>query len=87
MKEKAFVLLKELLLLQSAGGFDMFNNAIELAIDVYCEITETDKEKFNEDLHAIQASVWHEGCRCSDFKSRQSTYSLLLDILKKGEKE
>lgn len=88
MKENSFKLLKELLQLQVAGGFEMFDYSIELATDVYCEIAKRDKERFNKDLRDIQVFCWKDGYKDSqEFRARQKIYSHMLDMLEKGEIE
>ena len=78
MKEKAFELLKELLLLQSAGGGETLSDVIEMTIDIYCELTAKDKEKFKAELMAIQAFVWSKR-NDSNFKILQKNYATLID--------
>ena len=80
MKDKAFELLKELLLLQSAGGFDMYNQSIEIAIDIYCELANKDRNNFKADLIAISSFIWSKR-NSSNFNILQQNYAMLIDNL------
>jgi hypothetical protein len=83
MKEKCFELLKEQLLLQSAGGFEMFDNPISLTIDIYCEMCEIDNEQFRKKLRDIGAMVWdnYDG-DIKTWRSHQDLYKRLIDTLR-----
>lgn len=82
MKDKCFELLKENLLLQTAGGFSMFDKSIDLIIDIYCELSNINKETFLEKLNNIKMIAW-EGYDChKQFEKHQSTYEYLIDTLR-----
>ena len=84
MKDKCFELLKELLLEQTAGAFNILDEPIGLAIDIYCEMTNTDRIQFTTQLSSIGRTVWGgEPPTNDDWKEKQATYEKMIDLLKK----
>lgn len=80
MREKVFSLLKELLLLQSAGQMiDLFEAPIEKTIEIYCELINRSKEDFKQELKTIQETIWN-GEKVS-FSRLQARYERLIELL------
>lgn len=79
---KTFELLKELLLLQSAGGYDMFDNSVDLAISIHCEKLGIDEQTFRDKLKNIAHIVWdkYDGNH-KTWEQHQDTYKQLIDTL------
>ena len=88
MRDIYYELLKELLLVREAGAFTSVDEAIDLAIYVYCEKTGEDREVLIETLKVIHQEAW-EGYwdDMMSWPERQSKYAGLLDfhIWLKGE--
>lgn len=81
MRETSFKLLKELLLLQSAGGGDMLDSSIEMAIEIYCISIGSDKSKFTQELNSNKKLVWGDG-GYENFQTKQELYTRLIDSMK-----
>ena len=60
MKNTIKELLKEMYLLQSAGGGGLFDRAIEIATDIHCELNGVDKEKYLNELQEIKDLAWKD---------------------------
>lgn len=45
-------------MLQSAGGYDMFDKSIYLTIGIYCEMTGADEQEFKRKLKDIKQVAW-----------------------------
>lgn len=58
MRKKQFQLIKELMLHQMAGAGDSVEEVIDLAIDVYCEMTNTDAEAFKKEWQHRKYIIW-----------------------------
>lgn len=82
MEKKCFQLLKELLLRQTQGAFEVLDKSIDLTIDLYCEISNIEREKFVKELNEVAHSIWdkYDG----DFKNwhnYQKLYERVIDTL------
>lgn len=88
MKEKVKELLKEMYLLQSAGGGELFNNLISTTTDMHCELNGISKESFIKKHLELWDLVW-DGYPSypDDWKRRQELYRNLLDNLLNQEVE
>lgn len=80
MREKTFELLKELLLLQSAGGGSSLDVAIEMAIEIYCEAAGLTLEQFTTVLDTVQKSIYPVGVT-ETINELQWKYNEALDTL------
>jgi hypothetical protein len=58
MRKKQFQLIKELMLHQMAGAGDSVEKSIDLAIDVYCEMTNTDANEFKKEWQHRKLIIW-----------------------------
>lgn len=82
MKEKVKAMLKEMYLLQSADGGELFDNLISLAQDMYCELNGISKEDFIKKHLELWDLVWSGyPTYPDDWKRRQELYRGLLDNL------
>lgn len=83
MKDKSFKLLKELLLLQTAGADNLLDESINIAIDMYCEIANINNTEFIAKLDTIKKTVWVvPSCEFDGWEQRQATYEKMIDSLK-----
>lgn len=55
---KSYELLKELLLLRKAGSYNMLDNSISLAIDLYCEESKNNRDSVINSLKVLYNLVW-----------------------------
>lgn len=81
---KAFELLKELLLTESAGAHDSVYKAIDLAIQIYCEANELDEKDFKEKIKIIYQTVWENywlDMNTDDWLYYQKKYEMFIDML------
>lgn len=89
MKDKCFQLLKELLLRQSQGACEVLNDSVAMAIDIYCEVAQINREKFVAELTSLAHAVWdnywsreaHNGFSNDDWWTTQQLYAKLIDTL------
>ncbi|MBR5823811.1 MAG: hypothetical protein IKY67_06680 [Paludibacteraceae bacterium] len=83
MKEKCFEILKENLLLQATSRSNTFDHLVELSIDLYCELSNIDKEQFRNKIKDIKIIAWDNyNGDIKKFMNHQSFYEDLINGLK-----
>lgn len=80
---KTFELLKELLLLETAGATDSVHTAIDLAIQIHCEDNDLDEQTLKERLKLIREVAWQNFDQndLKAWKKHQEKYEQLIDML------
>lgn len=79
---KTFELLKELLLIESAGAYDTVHTAINLAIQIHCDQEQIDETEFKNKLKVISQAAWgnYDG-KTETWQQCQKIYKQLIDML------
>lgn len=80
-KEKCFKVLKNCLLQQTAGAGNSMDEPIDFLIEVYCELTNTDKNDFITKLNIIKEAAWSNWHVDNEWQERQKRYDLFIDTL------
>lgn len=83
-KEKCFKVLKNCLLEETAGAGNLMDEPIEFLIEVYCELTNTNKDDFITKLNIIKRAAWGEQCWRhihNEWIECQEKYRLFIDTL------
>ena len=83
MKTKSFELLKDLHVRYYQGAYDVLDDAIELATQIYCEVNEierTDSDKFFEQIKEALHDKFPRGADSSEvWRSFKPTLEKFLD--------
>lgn len=84
---KEFQLLLELLLIRESGAYETVDEAIGLALDLYCEKEEIDRQVFIQDLKEVYHLVWdryfsYPNSEYKNWKTYQTQYKLCLKSLR-----